>query len=467
MNALRPVLFLAACAFLAPGRASASILFADATSTHVPDNAGVHSMDAEFGDFDKDGDLDVAVAVESGANILYLNDGSGRLAQKRNVFTSRAGDSEDLAVADFDQDGNSDIVFVDEDGGIHQLYYGNGDATFRDVSSRIPRCEANAVEAVDLTEDGWTDIVIGCAGGGSGAQDLFLVNDRKGGFADETAQRFPALTESTQDVKAADLDGDGDLDLVIGNDNQKNRLLINQGKGFFADSARNLPIPYQEETREVLLFDADNDGDKDIVFCNLTCNACGAFTRNPQARILINDGKGRFTDETQARMPPNTWSSWDGGYLDFDADGDLDLILCAIEVPGFLPLAYKAYRNDGKGRFTDETAVILPGSFVGHGWDVEVADLDKDGALDMYLCSRPGQDRFAKGLVRQPVGIRPRTGGNGKGRMGALDRALPVLAIGNHAGGPRLVLYRDGEGLRRADGRMGAPGSYPWPVSGR
>jgi hypothetical protein len=456
-----PRLAVLAWAALASGPAVSAPLFEDVTLSHVPANADVHSMDAEFGDFDKDGDLDVAVAVEGGANRLYLNDGAGRLAWKQNVFTSRAGDSEDLAVADFDQDGNLDVVFVDEDGGVHQLYHGNGDATFRDVSSRIPRCEANAVEAVDLTGDGWTDIVIGCAGGGAGAQDLFLVNDRKGGFVNETAARFPTLTESTQDVKAADLDGDGDLDLVIGNDNQKNRLLINQGEGVFADSARNLPIPYQEETREVLLFDADGDGDKDIVFCNLTCNACGTFTRNPQARILINDGKGRFTDETRDRMPPNTWSSWDGGTVDFDADGDLDLILCAIEVPGFLPLSYKAYRNDGKGKFADVTAEVLPSTMVGHGWDVEVADLDKDGALDMYLCSRPGQDRFAKGLIQQPVGIRPRPGK----RTGALDRALPVLSIGEEW--PRLVLFREGKGLRRADGRKGAPGSYPEPVSGR
>ena len=319
-----------------------------------------------------------------------------------------------------------------------------GDATFRNVSGRIPSCEANGVEAADVDKDGWTDVLIACAGGGSGAQDLLLLNDKQGGFANATAARLPALTESSQDIKTADLDGDGDLDVVVGNESGKNRLLLNDGAGKFADAAAGLPIPYPEETREVLLVDVDNDGDKDIVFCNLTCNACGSYTRNPQVRLLINDGKAQFTDETAARMPANTFSSWDGGYLDFDADGDQDLIVCAITVPGFTGLPARAYRNDGKGRFTDATDAVMPAGAAGRLWDVEVADLDKDGALDVFMGAWGTQAILMLGTVKQPAGIRKpgKPGKPGKRlRSGSLGPGWPALGPDGKRVAARAVLH--------------------------
>ncbi|MDQ3001705.1 MAG: VCBS repeat-containing protein [Fibrobacterota bacterium] len=388
--------------------AAAAPLFTDVTATHLPQDSELHSLDIEYGDFDKDGDLDMLVASEGSNNRIWLNDGKGKFTESANALTKVNKDNEDAQVADFDKDGNLDLIIVSEDNETHQYYLGNGKGGFQDVSARLPTGgQANAVEAADVDKDGYLDVFIGNGTGNLGtAQDLLLINDRKGGFLNETSKRLPALMENTQDMKLGDLDGDGDLDLVIGNETPKNRLLINDGKGIFSDSAKNLPTPYEEETREVLLFDVDNDKDLDIVFCNLTCNACDKFTRNPQVRLLINDGKGRFTDETAARMPKNTFSSWDGGYLDMDADGDLDLILCAIDVPGFVSGAFRAYRNDGKGIFSDATSEVMPSTAVGKGWDVEVADLNDDGALDMALGGWGTQARLLLGTVRQPVSIR-------------------------------------------------------------
>jgi hypothetical protein len=443
----------AAASLLCPSSAIAQALFTNATAANLPQAPDLHSLDAEFGDVDKDGDLDILIAVENGANRLYLNDGKAKFTWKQNAFSSVSADGEDLAVEDFDKDGDLDAIFVMEDGGVHQYYLGDGTGAFQNVSERIPPCQANGVEAADLNGDGWKDVLIACAGSGSGAQDLLLINDKLGGFADETAQRLPTLTESSQDIKAADLDGDGDLDVVVGNESGKNRLLFNNGSGNFTDSAGNLPIPYQEETREVLLVDVDKDGDKDIVFCNLTCNACGAFTRNPQARLLINDGKGKFTDETSARMPANAFSSWDGGYLDFDADGDQDLILCAIEVPGFTGLPARAYRNDGTGKFTDVTLTVMPAGASGRLWDVEVADLDQDGALDVFMGAWGTQAILILGTVDQPVGVR-------KGIKTEKRRSAPKPkrpASGVHSGRATAVPFpwKNGESL--SDGRVLIP----------
>jgi hypothetical protein len=382
-------------------------LFTDITSTNLPQDAALHSLDIEYGDFDKDGDLDMAIACENAPNRIYVNDGHGKFTESKNALTQSNLDNEDVQVDDFDKDGNLDLIFVSEETEIHQYYLGNGKGGFQDVSSRLPvGGQANAIDAADINMDGYIDIFIGNGIGKLGtAQDLLLINDKKGGFLNETAQRLPVLLENTQDLKLGDLDGDGDLDLVIGNETPKNRLLINDGKGFFSDSAKNLPTPYVEETREVLLLDVDGDKDLDIVFCNLTCNACDQVVRNPQVRLLINDGKAHFTDETLMRMPKNTFSSWDGGYLDMDADGDLDLILCAIDVPGFVSGAFRSYRNNGKGYFTDVTAEVMPPTAIGRGWDVEVADVNGDGALDLALGGWGTQARLLLGTVKPPVAL--------------------------------------------------------------
>ena len=95
-----------------------------------------------------------------------------------------------------------------------------------------------------------------------------------------------------------------------------------------------------------------------------------------------------------------------------DADGDLDLILCTIDVPGFTAGPFRAYRNDGKGFFSDVTSEVMPASAVGRGWDVEVADLNKDGALDMAMGGWGTQARLLFGTVQQPVLLLP------KGKVG-------------------------------------------------
>jgi hypothetical protein len=411
---------LAAAAWAVP-------LFTNATSTNMPASTSVHSMDAEFGDIDKDGDLDAVIAVETGVNRLYLNDGAGKFTLRANAFGSASYDSEDLQVVDFNRDGNLDVVFVMEDTRIYQLFFGDSAGNFTNVSTRLPRFgEANDVEAVDVNGDGLPDIVVGNVRVNSTTmtgQDYIFINNPAdpGTFLDETATRMPVSVDATQDIKLGDLDGDGDLDMVVANEVPPNKLYINAGGGFFKDSSANLQLPVPLETREALLFDVDGDKDLDIVFANLTCNACNVYTKDPQARLLINDGKAHFTDSTATHMPVNTFSSWDGGYLDFDADGDIDLILCAIIVPGFTGAPYRAYRNDGKGHFTDATADVFPSGVTGLGWDVEVADVDKNGTLDLFLAGRASQNILLLGLVQQPTSIR-------SGRRAAHPRAAQAFA---------------------------------------
>lgn len=342
------------------------------------------SMEARAADFDGDGDLDLIVAREHAPNILLLNDGTGRFLDASNRIPQKVRDSEDIVVADFDGDGDLDIVIVSEDetqgtqnAPKHEYYIGDGAASFSDASGLIPvRGDCNAVASGDIDGDGDLDLVFGCAG-----PEIVLINVGGGDFRDESASRIPGqANDATQDVVLAELDGDGDLDLAVANESGgPNRILFNNGRGVFtpAPEGHLPPRSLPEATRNADLADVDGDADLDLFFSNVTF-AGGA----PGSRLLRNDGTGRFTDVTATHLPSMNYGVIDGDFADIDGDGDRDLILAPLPTG-----PYRAFLNDGQGRFADETSKVLPPGLTGQGLEVEIADYDRDGRLDVYLAN--------------------------------------------------------------------------------
>lgn len=369
-----------------------SSVFVDATSSHVPTAPALHGTDSVFIDVDRDGDLDVVVSVEYGVNRLYVNEGGGRLVYRPGAFGDVMHDTEHVAAADFDGDGNPDVVFVSEADETHQLFLGDGRGGFTDASDRLPRMsQGNAVATGDLNGDTLSDIFIGSTGeAGHGgpiepARNLLFLNDpaRPGHFID-ASETLPGDDDQTEGAALADIDGDGDLDIVLASPTQPNRLLINDGAGRFVDASNRLDLRTPMETRETHVFDANGDGRPDIAFFNITSNNAG-WDKDPQTRLLIQQTDGRFVDETAERLPEHTFSSWAGTVVDFDGDGALDLLVGAIQVPGFVPLQLRAWKNDGQGRFSDVTAEVVPGITVGRSWSTGQGDLDGDGKDDVLI----------------------------------------------------------------------------------
>ena len=398
-------LLLAACSSAsqaqqsAPG-APAPRAYIDATASHMPSVPRWHAVDAVFIDVDKDGDLDLVVAVEHRANALFINDGAGKMRHVPDVFDRRSRDNEHVRSADFNNDGIADVIFVAEADEVHQLYFGDGNGGFTDMSVRLPGgSQGNGLAVGDVNGDGLSDIVVGNTAEDKRepARNFLWLNDpaRPGHFIDASATHLPHFAAHTQGIALVDIDRDGDLDMVLANQEPPNRLLLNDGKGRFTDATDRLELLTALESREVHVFDANGDGHLDILFFNLTSNNHG-WDKDPQTRLLLNNGKGHFKDAS-GRLPQHRFSSWGGMVVDFNRDGAPDLVVSAIGVPGFHPQQVRAWQNDGKGNFTDVTAQVIPSETQGRSWSMAQGDANGDGIPDLYIGSWRDQPRLLLG----------------------------------------------------------------------
>jgi hypothetical protein len=356
-------------------------LFVDVSASRLPAAIRDRScMDAVGADFDADGDLDLALAIEGGRNVYLRNDGSGTFADASAAvgMLDNNGDHEDMARADLDRDGDPDLVFAAEDTQVHEVYI-NTAGVF--AGRQLAQTSlANAVAAFDVDGDGDQDLVF------AGAGLRLLINDGSGQFTDDGLSRLPTgdLALITQDVVAADVDRDGDLDLLLGNEGQ-NQLLVNDGNGAFAvDATGRLPT-VNDETRLMAVGDVDGDGDLDLYVGNVNQELpAGAASLN---FFYLNDGTGRFT--AAASSVPSAFRTYGGKLADWDGDGDLDLALANADLRNAAVVpAFALFRNNGAGTFEDATTAAFGTAIHEHGFGVEVGDFNRDGKPDLYLCSR-------------------------------------------------------------------------------
>jgi hypothetical protein len=238
----------------------------------------------------------------------------------------------------------------------------------------------NYIAVGDIDSDGDLDICFANGGGystlGALLKPRIYVNNGSGVFADETDARAAGVTGCFRSAEFGDVDGDGDLDLILSQDfNRPARLLINSGSGTFLDqSAARIPTGGLSSARATF-GDVDSDGDLDLALCN--SGTSSRFGTNGQPRLWINSGAGVFADETAARLPAgNIAQQMD--ILFFDADGDLDLDLFVV-TRATSPGQSRLWRNDGTGRFTG--GVTFPNDASAYAYDA--GDIDGDGDLDL------------------------------------------------------------------------------------
>jgi hypothetical protein len=299
------------------------------------------------GDFNRDGFADVAVTCDTTAVPyveVFLGDGHGGL---RKLWSDGLGDGsarDDIAANDLDGDGILDLV----DAQSHVVLLGNGDGTFRRVESGL-LVYGNGQVLGDFDGDGKIDVVLYPRRGPS---LTFVPGKGDGSFASDRKATSAIPGGSTGAVVAADLDGDGKLDLASSTETSF-LVLFNKGNGTFAPGP---PLGGVPAVKAVAAADLDGDGRIDLVAAHAGENV---------STVLLNAGGGAF--RPAARLP----SSGRLRVADLDGDGIPDLL-----VQGDVLVAY---RGHGDGTFG--AGRVYPAG----GNDFAVADLDGDGRPDVVV----------------------------------------------------------------------------------
>jgi hypothetical protein len=245
---------------------------------------------------------------------------------------------------------------------------------------------------------------------GDGRDDVFFCNQLGpcGLFKSAGPGKFADVTKDAGDLAASlagkicvgaafgDADGDGDQDLYVTTTRAGNVYLVNEGGFRFRDATKDAGLTLVLDSWSPVFFDADADGDLDLFVTNTArwtledfdakqnyfrgkASLWDLVASEKEWNVLYrNDGKGVFTDVTEAAgMKGRGWGG-DTAVFDADADGDLDVFVANMFGSSVL------HANDGKGVFTDVTRESLGKT----SWGTVGArafDYDGDALLDLYL----------------------------------------------------------------------------------
>jgi hypothetical protein len=339
-----------------------------------------NSFSNAWGDYDNDGDLDLAVSLGSGEVRLYRNDAGVLTSVGAQLGMPQAGSHElrGLSWGDYDGDG-----FIDLLGGatandkLTMVLHNEGGKKFVDVAAAIgltiPGRSARQTNWIDYDNDGDLDVY---AADRTGDNKLFR-NDG-GRFTHVFVGVGPTDPRPTVGACWFDMDNDGDLDLFLANQSgAADAMWRNDGKAF-VDVAATLGMTGPPRTKDeggvgCAIGDYDNDGDLDIFVPN--------YGRN---QLYRNNGNGTFTDvaATVGLAVENHAVGSDWG--DYDNDGDLDLsVISYVGAPGEQQPMNALFRNDGAKGFTNVLTKDSPLNRGDHA--VQLVDFNNDGGLDLSL----------------------------------------------------------------------------------
>ncbi len=346
-----------------------------------PDLLGVaNSYSNAWGDFDGDGDLDLAVSLGTGEVRLYRNDAGLLVSVGARVGMPQAGSHElrGLSWGDFDGDGDVDLL-----GGstptdkLTVVLRNDGGKAFVDVAAQIgltiPGRSARQTNWVDYDNDGDLDVY---AANRVGENTLF--QNTGGTFVQVFRGAGPTDARPTVGACWLDMDKDGDLDLYLANQSGATDAMWRNDGSAFVDVAAALGMQGPSRTKAeggvgCAIGDYDNDGDLDIFAPNYGHNL-----------LYRNNNNGTFTEVAKAVGVGVENHAVSADWADYDNDGDLDLSVISYEgEPGAQTPLNALFRNDGPAGFTNVLTKDSPLNLADHG--VQFVDFDRDGAVDLTI----------------------------------------------------------------------------------
>ena len=286
--------------------------FAPTRTFNVVTNLFPRAM--RVGDFNGDGKLDAAVAYNSfgmpnAVISVQLGDGAGNFGAPAQYATGGA-DASDVAPADFNGDGRVDLLVANGGASTVSLLLGDGAGAFGAPTNFTVGSSPRAVRVGDFNGDGKLDAAVANYGtpGAASSTISILIGNGAGGFAAPVnVTTGPAL----QQLTAADLNGDGKLDLVTSSTSFELLVLQGDGGGNFSP-AQTVPVSYNALTTG----DVNGDGSLDVLTVGtnqltVLLNGCGAGAPNP-----VNDSaffvRQHYLDFLSREPDPTGFDFWVG-----------------------------------------------------------------------------------------------------------------------------------------------------------
>ncbi len=355
----------------------------------------------------------VSPALSSVAQAAPWLENKQFFAENKNLGSSM------VDAADLDNDGYVDLVFANGSGydkgtpdahKSQQAYHNDAGVSTTDISDVVFgngfSANGRAVKLRDVDGDGDIDIVLGTTWQ---SQSQLYLNDGAGNFKNETDSHMPQVKASIGDLELGDVDGDGDLDIVLADWGQASpvsaqlaggvtQLWTQMGvnTGMFEDSTlARMPNVSIRWAWDVELVDVNNDYTLDILVSCFACDKNSVY-------LFANDGDGNFIDVT-SNITGQGQEGLDVEAVDLNGDSFMDLVTLHDAVGG----RNRVLINDKMGGFEDKSDIVWPKIQNPSSYDhmVAILDYNSDGLPDLAIgATQPGDNKYPERLIQNQAG---------------------------------------------------------------
>ncbi|MEO8680947.1 MAG: FG-GAP-like repeat-containing protein [Vicinamibacterales bacterium] len=323
------------------------------------------SANVSIGDVNGDGNPDIVLAKGRHwplVDRVLLGDGRGGFPAAHDLGTA-SDRSYSGHLVDLDRDGDLDVVVSNDQPDPKLVYLNDGTGHFRPGSTygQAEWPTRNAT-VVDLNADGLPDIVVANRSGGRPGASYICFNQGRGQFG-TACEKF--ATESATTITAADVTGDGLVDLIVPHrDGGQSHVYVNGGKGTFVGAARVPFGPPEANIRMSAAADLNGDGRQDLV----------SIDEKTGVAVYFGEAGNRLSAAVPIGLGDQSPYALD--LADLDGNGTTDIVV------GYIEARPAVFFNDGSGRrFTP----VWFGDSKGTAYGFAIGDLDKDGRLDIAV----------------------------------------------------------------------------------